>query len=79
MERIRFQSSSNTIGMCYCALTKKFWTIVYRLCKGVGLKFFSGEKNWGQVINNKYLMKKYSAIITVYFQRSFNQGKLKVV
>ena len=46
--------------MCYCALTKKFWTIVYRLCKGVGLKFFSGEKNWGQVINKSTSKSKYS-------------------
>ena len=60
MERIRFQSCSNTIGMRYCALTKKFWTIVYRLCKGVGLKFFSGEKNWGQVINKSTSKSKYS-------------------
>ena len=60
MERIRFQSCSNTIGMCYCGLTKKFWMIVYRLCKGVGLKFFSGEKNWGQVINKSTSKSKYS-------------------
>ena len=60
MERIRFQSCSNTIGMRYCGLTKKFWMIVYRLCKGVGLKFFSGEKNWGQVINKSSSKSKYS-------------------
>ena len=60
MERIRFQSCSNTIGMRYCGLTKKFWTIVYRLCKGVGLKFFSEEKNWGQVINKSTSKSKYS-------------------
>ena len=61
MERIRFQSCSNTIGMRYCGLTKKFWTIVYRLCKGVGLKFFSGEKNWGQVINKSTSKSKYAS------------------
>ncbi|MCG8624281.1 MAG: hypothetical protein MJE68_20090, partial [Proteobacteria bacterium] len=48
LERARFQSCHNTVGMRYCELTKKFWSIVYRLCKGVGLRFFSGEKNWGQ-------------------------------
>ena len=61
MERIRFQSCSNTIGMRYCGLTKKFWTIVYRLCKGVGLKFFSGEKNWGQVVNKSTSKSKYAS------------------
>ena len=61
MERIRFQSCSNTIGMRYCGLTKKFWTIVYRLCKGVGLKFFSGEKNWGQVVNKSTSKSKYTS------------------
>ena len=53
LERARFQSCKNTVGMRYSQLTKKFWSIVYRLCKGVGLKFFSGEKNWGQVVNKK--------------------------
>ena len=61
MERIRFQSCYNTIGMRYCGLTKKFWTIVYRLCKGVGLKFFSGEKNWGQVVNKSTSKSKYAS------------------
>ena len=62
MERIRFQSCPNTIGMRYCGLTKKFWTIFYRLCKGVGLKFFSGEKNWGQVVNKSTSKSKYASI-----------------
>ena len=53
LERVRFQSCKNTVGMRYSELTKKFWSIVYRLCKGIGLKFFSGEKNWGQVVNKK--------------------------
>ena len=48
--------------MRYCGLTKKFWTIVYRLCKGVGLKFFSGEKNWGQVVNKSTSKSKYASI-----------------
>ena len=48
-ERAKFQDYKNTDEMRYCKVTKLFWSIVYRLCKGVGLKFFSGEKNWGQV------------------------------
>ena len=45
LEKAHFQSYTNTVGMRYSELIKKFWSIVYRLCKGVGLKFFSGEKN----------------------------------
>ena len=45
--------------MRYSELTKKFWSIVYRLCKGVGLKFFSGEKNWGQVVAKKSCKSRY--------------------
>ena len=37
-----------------------FWSIVYRLCKGIGLKFFSGEKNWGQVFRKETEKSKYS-------------------
>ena len=59
LERARFQSCRNTVGMRYSELTKKFWSIVYRLCKGVGLKFFSGEKNWGQVVNKKSKKSRY--------------------
>ena len=44
LERVRFHSCMNTVGMRYSELTKKFWSIVYRLCKGVGLKFFLGKK-----------------------------------
>ena len=53
LERIRFQKCPNTVGMRYSDRTKLFWTVVYRLCKGSGLKFFSGPKNWGQVVNNE--------------------------
>ena len=59
LERARFQSCKNMVGMRYSQLTKKFWSIVYRLCKGVGLKFFSGEKNWGQVVNKKSKKSRY--------------------
>ena len=59
LERAQFQSCKNTVGMRYSELTKKFWSIGYRLCKGVGLKFFSGEKNWGQVVNKKSKKSRY--------------------
>ena len=48
-ERAKFQDCKDNIGMRYRKVTKLFWSIVYRLYKGVGLKFFSGEKNWSQV------------------------------
>ena len=49
LDRVRFQAADNTVGMRYRSVTKLFWSVVYRLCKGVGLKFFGGEKNRGQV------------------------------
>ena len=60
LDRVRFQNSGNTVGMRYRKVTKLFWSVVYRLCKGVGLKFFGGEKNWGQVVNKKSEKSKYS-------------------
>ena len=59
-ERAKFQDCKNTVGMRYRKVTKLFWSIVYRLCKGVGLKFFSGEKNWGQVFRKETEKSKYS-------------------
>ena len=49
-DRVRFQTCGNMVSMRYRDVTKTFWSIVYRLCKGSGFKFFGGEKNWGQVI-----------------------------
>ena len=63
LERARFESCRNTVGMRYCKLTKKFWSIVYRLCKGVGLNFFSGEKHWGQVVSKKSEKSRYEGRI----------------
>ena len=59
-ERAKFQDCKNTVGMRYRKVTKLFWSIVYRLCKGVGLKFFSDEKNWGQVFRKETEKSKYS-------------------
>ena len=53
LERVRFQNCRNTVAMRYGERTKLFWTIVYRLCKGSGLKFFSGAKSWGQVVTKE--------------------------
>ena len=53
MEWICFQKCQNTVGMRYSDRTKLFWTVVYRLCKGSGLKIFAGPKNWGQVVNKE--------------------------
>ena len=60
LDRVRFQQCGNTVGMQYRNITKLFWSIVYRLCKGVGLKFFSGSKNWGQVVAKETGKSKYS-------------------
>ena len=60
LDRVRFQTCSNTVGMRYRDVTKNFWSIVYRLCKGAGLNFFSGEKNWGQVVLKTSEKSKYA-------------------
>ena len=60
MDRVRFNNCANTVGMRYGEKSKMFWTIVYRLCKESGLKFFSGSKNWGQVVNKESEKSKYS-------------------
>ena len=58
--RVRFQETENTVGMRYRSVTKLFWSVVYHLCKGVGLKFFGGEKNWGQVVTRSSKKSHYS-------------------
>ena len=60
MDRVRFNNCPNTVGMRYGKKSKMFWTIVYRLCKESRLKFFSGSKNWGQVVNKECEKSKYS-------------------
>ena len=57
---MRFNNCPNTVGMRYGKKSKMFWTIVYRLCKESRLKFFSGSKNWGQVVNKECENSKYS-------------------
>ena len=65
LEHIRFQKCPNTVGMRYSDRTKLFWTVVYRLCKGSGLKFFSGPKNWG-----RWLIKSVTKAITILVMQS---------
>ena len=60
LERVKFQSCKNTVAMRYSKVSKLFWSLVYRLCKSSGLKFFAGEKNWGQVASNECGKSRYT-------------------
>ena len=53
LERAKWQSLKSTTQMQFRNVTKKFWLVVYRLLKGKGLRFFSGLKNYGQVITGE--------------------------
>ena len=59
LERAKFGAIDNTVGMRYRGVTKLFWSIVYRLCKSTGLKFFSGSKHWGTVVAKECAKSKY--------------------
>ena len=59
LERARFGQIKNTVGMRYRHVTKLFWSILYRLCRSTGLKFFSGSKNWGQVVSEESHKSRY--------------------
>ena len=43
-DSVRFQTCGNTVSVRYRDVTKTFWSIVYRLCKGSGLKFLEEKK-----------------------------------
>ena len=60
LERAKFGKLKNTCSMRYRNVTKIFWSIVYRLCKSTGLKFFSGGKNWGQVVSKESEKSRYA-------------------
>ena len=62
LERAKFGARQNTCGMRYREVTKLFWSIVYRLCKSSGLKFFSGPKNWGQVVSKETSKGHYKGV-----------------
>ena len=59
LERAKWQSLKSTTQMKYRDVTKSFWLVVYRLLKGKGLRFFSGPKNYGQVVSNDTTKGKY--------------------
>ena len=40
--------------MQFRKVTKKFWCVVYRILKGKAIRYFSGSKNWGHLVANKY-------------------------
>ena len=60
LERARWQSLKTTTLMRFRSVTKKFWLVVYRLLKGKGLCFFSGPKNYGQVVSKKTKKGRYN-------------------
>ena len=60
LERAKWSSLKTTTQMRFRSVTKKFWLVVYRLLKGKGLRFFSGPKNYGQVISKKTKKGKYN-------------------
>ena len=53
LERAKWQALKTTTQMRFRDVTKKFWLVVYRLLKGKGIRFFSGPKNWGQVVSKE--------------------------
>ena len=59
LEHAKWQSLKSTTQMRFHEVTKKFWLVVYRLLKGKGLHFFSGPKNYGQVISKMTTRGKY--------------------
>ena len=59
LELAKWQSLKSTTQMRFREVTKKFWLVVYSLLKGKGLCFFSGPKNYGQVILKVTTRGKY--------------------
>ena len=59
LEHVRWQSLKSTTQMKYRDVTKTFWLVVYQLLKGKGLRFFSGPKNFGQVVSKDKTRGKY--------------------
>ena len=59
LERAKWQSLKTTTQMRFRDVTKKFWLVVYRLLKGKGIRFFSGPKNWGQVVSKDAQLGNY--------------------
>lgn len=60
LEKAKWTSLSNTVCMTYRNVTKRFWSIVFRICGGKGIRFFSGTKNFGQIVSKKSQRGKYN-------------------
>ena len=59
LEHAKWQSLITTTQMRFRAVIKKFWLIVYQLLKGKGIRFFSGPKNWKQVVSKEAKLGQY--------------------
>ena len=59
LKHAKWQLLESTTQMKYRDVTKRFWLVVYRLLKGKGLCFFSGPKNYGQVVSKDTTRGKY--------------------
>ena len=59
LKHAKWQSLKSTTQMKYREVTKTCWLIVYQLLKGKGLRFFSGPKNYGQVVRKDSTRGKY--------------------
>ena len=59
LEHAKWQSLKSTTLMKYRDITKTFWLVMYQLLKGKGLRFFSGPKNFGQVVSKDTTRGKY--------------------
>ena len=59
LECAKWQSLKSTTQMRFCNVTKKFRLVVYHLLKGKGLRFFSGPKNYRQVISKETAKGNY--------------------
>ena len=59
LEHAKWPSLKSTTQMTFGNVTKKFWLVVYRLLKGKNLRFFSGPKNYGQVISKETTKGQY--------------------
>ena len=87
LERVKWQTLKSTTLMRYRKITKRFWYCVYRLCKGKGLGFFSGDKNYGQVITGKTKLGKLNprrsrinfAVPNAMYLRQFESFMSKVI
>ena len=60
LEHTQWQSLKSTTQIRFKDVTEKFWLVVYRLLKGKGIRFFSGPKNYGQVISKTTTRGNYN-------------------